>query len=223
MRVDQHIIHAIDQYLSANRITQKEFARRLGVSEATIVKWRRQGNGISGPRWRAIYPIIKRYLPPSRIYITNAGEEEYSSLNDDKGFDPKTLPSRIPILNTEKLKKYNPIVSIEQFAQTEKLDRVDYRPKVAGVGGMFCYDLEFASNGVPTGARLFISSEVKPKNGSLVLAVAANGVVTLGTYSATGTVFELVVDGKKMPGKLDDIRRLFTGFFPVISYEVICF
>ena len=47
--------------------------------------------------------------------------------------------------------------------------------------------------------------------------------VTLGTFSATGTVFELIVDGKKMSGRLDSIRTLFSGFFPVISYEVICF
>ena len=223
MRVDQNIITAIDQYLQANRITQKEFARRLGVCEATVVKWHRAGNGISNVHWRTIYPIIKRYLPQNRIFITNAGNEEYSSLTGEHEIDPKFQPLFVPLLNTDKLKKYNPIVGIEQFAQSENLDRVAYRPKVAGVGGIFRYDLETASNGVPAGAWLYVSSEAKPKNGSLVLAVASNGVVTLGTYSATGTVFELIVDGKKMSGKLASIRTLFTGFFPVVSYEVICF
>lgn len=223
MRVDQHIITAIDQYLQANRLTQKEFARRLGVCEATVVKWHRAGNGVSNVHWRIIYPLIKRYLPQNRIFITNAGEEEYSSLTGEHEIDPKYQPSFVPLLNTDKLKQYNPIVGIEQFAQTEHLDRVAYRPKVAGVGGIFRYDLEFASNGVPAGALLYVSSEAKPKNGSLILAVATNGVVTLGTFSATGTVFELIVDGKKMSGRLDSIRTLFSGFFPVISYEVICF
>ena len=83
MRVDQHIITAIDQYLQANRLTQKEFARRLGVCEATVVKWHRAGNGVSNVHWRIIYPLIKRYLPQNRIFITNAGEEEYSSLTGE--------------------------------------------------------------------------------------------------------------------------------------------
>ena len=219
MNVDENISKALTQYIAASGTTQKEFACQLGFCEATIVKWRRPGNGISDANWKTLYGYIKPFLPKNRLYVSGSGEEEYSSLNEKRN----AVLVQIPVLKTDDLVKYNSVVGIEQFARSARLPRVDFTPKVAGVGGMFCYDLETASNGVPVGARLYVSSEAKPKNGSLILAVATNGVVTLGTFSATGTVFELIVDGKKMSGRLDSIRTLFSGFFPVISYEVICF
>ena len=222
MKVDQYIIRAINQYIAANRTTQKYFARQRGVSEATMVKWRKSGNGISDANWSALYSRIKDYLPKDRLYISSTGDEEYSSLNEGKK-NMYYIPVLIPSLKSADLIKYNPVVSVEQFAQSENITRIEYRPKVIGIGGMFSYELETASAGVPPGARLFVSSEAKPRNNSLVLAVTNGKEIVLGIFKTTGRMFELDSGEKKLTGHLDDIRRLFTGFFPVISYEVICF
>ena len=82
MKVDAYIVNAIDQYILANKLTQAAFAKQLGISEATMVKWRRQGNGITGRRWQHLYRYIKRYLPAERIFIAGNGEEHYSSATE---------------------------------------------------------------------------------------------------------------------------------------------
>lgn len=222
MKVDSFIVRAINQYITANKTTQKELASQLEVSEATMVKWRKQGNGIGDGNWQKLYMLIKQYLPKDRLYISSSGEEEYSSLNDGRK-SMYYVPVLIPHLKPSDLIKYNSVVSIEQFAQTETIARIEYRPKVPGIGGMFCFDLVNASAGVPSGARLFVSSEAKPRNGSLVLASTNTAEIILGFFRATGRVFELDTGERKETGRIEDIRRLFTGFFPVIAYEVICY
>jgi hypothetical protein len=220
MKIDQNIIRAISQYIAANKTTQKAISKQLGISEATMVKWHTVGCGITDANWTKLYALIKRYLPKDRIYISSSGQEEYSSLTDGRIYDE---PALIPVLTSGDLAKYNAVVSIEQFAQTKKLARIEYRPKVPGIGGMFEYVLETASAGVPQGARLFVSSEAKPRNGSLVLAVTGAGEVMLGVYNSTGREFELDSGANNTSGSIEDIRRLFAGFFPVITYEVICY
>jgi len=222
MKVDENIARAISQYIAASGTTQKAFASKLGVSEATMVKWRKPGNGVAEARWKTLFPLIRPYLPKSRLYVSGAGEVEYSSMLGGRRGRFRE-PSLIPFLQTSDLIKYNPVVSIEQFAQTEKLARIEYRPKVPGIGGMFGFDLVNASAGVPGGARLFVSSEAKPKNGSLVLAATNTAEIVLGHYSAAGRMFELDAGERRETGRIEDIRRLFTGFFPVIAYEVICY
>lgn len=44
MKVDAYIVNAIDQYILANKLTQAAFAKQPGISEATMVKWRRAEN-----------------------------------------------------------------------------------------------------------------------------------------------------------------------------------
>ena len=231
MKVDINIVNAIDQYLAANNIPQRDFAKRLGVSEATMVKWRRQGNGITGMRWATLYKFIKQYLPQDRIFISSNGEEHYSSLNDGRGgspyFEPKFVPAMVPLFSTGNIEQYNGmemVQSVEQFACQQQLPRVEYRPKVSGCGGIFAYDLPKAAAGIPQGARLYISSEAKPKNGGITLAVSsADGRVALGIYTVTGNTFTFATQPQSITGKLQDARTVFSVLLPVIMYEVICY
>lgn len=222
MKVDENIARAISEYITSSRTTQKAFAAKMGVSEATMVKWRKPGNGVAEARWKKLFPLIRPYLPKTRLYVSSAGEVEYSSMLGGRRGRFRE-PALIPLLKQSDLLKYDSVVNIEQFAQAEKLSRIEYRAKVPGIGGMFCFDLENASAGVPGGARLFVSSEAKPKNGSLVLAATNTAEIVLGVYSAAGRMFELDAGERRETGRIEDIRRLFTGFFPVIAYEVICY
>lgn len=221
MKVDQHIVRAINQYLAANRTTQKELCAHLEISESSMVKWKKHGGGIADNNWSKLYVLIKRYLPKDRIYISSAGVEEYSSLNEGRPQSDHAVC--VPLLNSSDLLKYNPIVGIEQYAQTEKLRRIEYKPKVKGISGMFCYKLETASEGIPEDASLFVSSEAKPRNDGLVLAVTSEGEILLGYFRTTGGAFEFSAGGKNRAGKLDEIRQIFAGIYPVISYEVVCY
>lgn len=222
MRVDKNIADAISKYIAERKITQKILAAELGVSETAMVKWHMPGCGITDKNWEKLFVRIRKYLPQERIYVTGGGRPEYSSLTEKKKnlFD---VLVHIPELKAGDLIRYTPVVGIEQFAREENLGCVEYCPKVAGVGGLFCHVLKTASAGVPKNARLFASSEAKPKNGRPVLAVTAGKEIVFGMYRATGRTFELNTGEKKLTGKLEDIRTMFTGFFPVISYEVVCY
>ena len=80
MIVDSHISEAIEKYLKANKIPAKELCKTLDISEPAFVKWRRPGKGILPRNWGVLFPLIKPYLPKSRFYIDERGEECYSSL-----------------------------------------------------------------------------------------------------------------------------------------------
>ena len=222
MKVDQHIVRALNQYLAANHTTQKVLSKQLNVSESTMVQWQKVGRGITFNNWSKLYPLIKRYLPKDRIYISSTGEEEYSSMADAKkqGF---YVPIAVPVMKPLNLLRYNAIVSLEQFARSESLNRTEYNPKIAGIGGIFCYELDKAGLGIPVGARLFVSSEAKPRNGSIVLCTTFSGEIVLGVFHTTGDTFELDAGERKFTGNLVETMRKFSGIFPVISYEVICY
>jgi len=222
MKVDQNIARAIKQYLAANNTTQKVLSKQIGVAESTMVQWFKPGRGISASKWAQLYPLIKRYLPKDRIYISSAGEEEYSSLNTAKK-NVFNFPVMVPLLKPAELARYTPIISIEQFAQTENLPRAAYQPKVPGVGGIFCYELDVPSIGVPQGAKLFASSEAKPTNNSIVLATTLSGEIILGVFHTSGNEFELDAGDRRITGNLVEVWRKFASLFPVVCYEVICY
>lgn len=223
MKVDINIINAIDQYIATNHINQKAFAKLCGVSETTLVKWRRQGSGITPIRWARLFQLIRQYLPASRIFISASGEEKYSSLLEGSGrndyFEPKFVPAMIPVLQPKDLVKYNAFVqNIEQFAFERDLPRIEFRPRVQCAGGIFCYKLEESQAGIPGGAFLYASSEAKPRQGQLIIAVTADKKIIVGRYSIRRERFTI----GEMNGNVDSIRTQFLGLFPIIVYEVIC-
>ena len=224
MKVDAYIVNAIDQYILANKLTQAAFAKQLGISEATMVKWRRQGNGITGRRWQQLYGYIKRYLPTERIFVAGNGEEHYSSATEGTGvrayFEPKYIPQMVPVLVDENLRDYQQMLqSVEQYVGGRAFPRVEYRPRGNAASGIFCYVLPQAAAGVPQGARLFISSEEKPHSGGLVLAVTAGGKIMLANYTTSGNTFTLS-GVETITGKLAQARQMLTMLATVVMYEV---
>lgn len=224
MKVDAYIVNAIDQYILANKLTQAAFAKQLGISEATMVKWRRQGNGITGRRWQHLYRYIKRYLPAERIFIAGNGEEHYSSATEGTGvrvyFEPKYIPQMVPVLVDEHLRQYQQMLqSVEQYVAGRDFPRVEYRPHSKATSGIFCYVLPQAEVGVPQGARLFVSSEEKPRSGGLVLAVTAAGKIMLANYTTSGNTFTLA-GRENITGKLAQAREMLTMLATVVMYEV---
>lgn len=222
MIVDAHIVRALNQYLAANKMTQKSLSRQLNVGEATMVQWMKPGRGIAYKNWANLYPLIKRYLPKDRIYISATGDEEYSSMSEGKK-QAFFVPYVVPVMKPLNLLRYNAIISVEQFAQKENLARVEYKPKIAGIGGIFAYDLDKAALGIPVGARLFVSSEAKPRENSIVLCTTISGEIVVGVFRTSGDTFEVDSGERKFTGNLVEIYRKFGGIFPVISYEVICY
>ena len=223
MKVDINIVNAIDQYIATNHINQKEFAKICGVSETTLVKWRRQGSGITPIRWARLFKMIRQFLPASRIFVSASGEEQYSSLLEGSGrndyFEPKFVPAMIPVLQPKDLLKYNAFVqNIEQFAFERDLPRIEFRPRVQSAGGIFCYQLEETQGGIPSGAYLYASTEAKPRQAQFVIAVTADKKIIVGRYSARCGRFNI----GEMGGNLDSIRTQLIGLFPIIVYEVIC-
>lgn len=228
MKIDINIVNAIDQYMLANKISANAFAEVLGISPATMVKWRRQGNGITGRRWQELYKHIKSYLPQDRIFVASNGEEHYSSLNEGTGgkayFEPKYVPQMAPVFTQEDLRRYNSMVeSVEQYACVNNLQRREYRQHIAGFGSIFCYDLPQAIVGVPAGARLYASENTKPRNGGLVLAVTSTGQILLGIYTVKGGSFTISCGVEKTTGKLAEARGMFTMICPVVMYEVFTY
>ncbi len=223
MKVDAYIASAIDQYIMANKLTQAGFAKQLGISEATMVKWRRQGNGITGRRWAELYKHIKRYLPKERIFTASNGEEHYSSANEGAGvrvyFEPKYIPQMVPVLEDKDLQAWPQMVqSVEQYVAGRDYKRAEYRAR-GPEAGVFCYMLSSATIGIPQGAQLFVSGEAKPTNGGLVLAVTTSGEIILATYTATGNTFTLT-GSQNITGQLSKAQELFTMLAPVIEYTV---
>jgi transcriptional regulator with XRE-family HTH domain len=223
MKVDIYITEALDKYCVQHRITQKQFARQLNVSEATMVKWRRQGTGISDIRWKSLFKLIRPYLPSDRIYLASNGEECYSSLNETVGkynyFSPKFIPALIPVLTASDLLKYNSFVqSIEQFAADHALPRVEYRPRIQSAGGLFAYQTTEEQEHIPAGATLYASTEARPKQNQITIAVTKDKRIVVGKYSASANTFKI----GSLHGSLDEISSILSGIFPVIVYEVVC-
>ena len=223
MKVDIYITEALDKYCVQHRITQKEFARQLNVSEATMVKWRRQGTGISEVRWKPLFKLLRPYLPTERIYLATNGEEQYSSLNESVGkynyFQPKFIPAHVPVLTSSDLIAYNSFVqSIEQYAADHDLPRIEYRPRIQCAGGLFAYQMTEEQDHIPAGATLYASTEARPKQNQITLAVTKDKRIVVGKYSANSSTFKIGA----VQGRLDDISSILSGIFPVIVYEVVC-
>lgn len=225
MRIDINIANAIDRLLNERHIAAAALAKELKISEAALVKWRRPGNGITGRMWQALYPKIKQYLPQERIFIAQNGEEHYSSLNETSKsgnpyFEPKFIPQMVPIFAEADLLAYLPMVqSVEQYACIHNLQRTEYRPRIAGCGGIFAHDLQSPASGMPVGARLFISSEAKPKSGCMALAIDMQGKLHIGLYTADNGLFSI----GGISGKLVQASTMITMICPVIMYEVITY
>lgn len=229
MRVDSNISAAIDRYLKSNGMTAKELCKKLGISEPAIIKWRRPGKGILNRNWIDLFPLIKPYLPKERFYIDENGEEQYSSTLEGTGnnqyFIPKYMPQMVPVFSLQEITDFPYIVqSVEQYSANIKSERIEYRPRTQGCGcGVFAMTVEKENEFIPKGALMFLSTDVRPKNGSVILFMDSNGDVNFGSYQLIADKYSISSTGNRIGGAVSKIREKISWIFPVLYYEVVTF
>lgn len=229
MRVDSHISAAIERYLRDNDMTAKELCIKLGISEPAMIKWRRPGNGIVQRNWEVLFPMIKQYLPEERMYTDERGEEQYSSLLEGTGgnpyFTPKYMPQMVPMFSFEQLENFPYIVkSIEQHSIDLDVKRIDYRPREKRTGsGVFAMKINFQNNVLPQNALLFASSELRPKDGCIVLFLNTAGKLDIGAFSIDASRYSIVTLNGRVEGAINSIRESISWIFPVLYYEVVTY
>lgn len=229
MRVDDNISMAIDKYIRENRTTAKDLCKKLDISEPAFVKWRRPGKGILPRNWIVLFPLIKKYLPKERIFIDENGNEQYSSTLEGTGcnsyFQPKYIPQLVPCVSTEQLLNFpNMVQTIEQYACGLGIERIEYRPRTQGCGaGVFAFDVDVENPFVPNGALLFSSTEVRPKNGSLVICLDTNNELRFGKYQIVADKYSIDFSTERVVGLVTKIHEKIKWIFPVLYYEVVTF
>ena len=229
MRVDSNISNAISQYLADNHSTARDLSKICGVSEPSMVKWHRPGKGILQRNWVVLFPLIKKYLPKDRIYVDENGQEQYSSTLEGTGgnpyFTPKFIPQMVPIFDIAQLAKFNTMVmTTEQYAQQLKVERIDYRPRIHGCGsGVFAMYMNLDCSIIPRGALVFASSELRPKNNSIVIVNDHQENVMIGRYGVIADKYSIVFDNGRVGGAINKIREKISSIFPVLYYEVVTF
>lgn len=233
MKIDSHIVRAIDQFIDENGISYEEFARQQGVSCASITKWRKVGNGMTAKRWAKLFPVIRKYLPQDRIFIDDAQKEQYSSAAAKQSsyvFEPKYIPLMVPVFSLEQLANYDDTLeSVMQLGIRLKAKQAEYRPKHKEKSSVFA--VEITDNALapvfPAKTTLFACAGERPVSGGLAVALPVGGKVILGTYTQRGGSFSVVsADGNpeaKVKGKVSDAKKLITWIFPVLYYEVVTF
>lgn len=230
MRVDRNIAVAITQYLEENNMAAKDLCEMLEVSQPAFVKWRRPGKGITVRYWEKLFPLIKKYLPAERMYVDASGQEQYSSMLEGTGchqyFQPRYIPQMVPVFTIEEIEQYPYVThNIEQFAIDNDVPRIEYRPRSKGCGaGVFAMQVDFKTGVIPVDALVFISAEIRPKNGSTVLFRDAPGVAQFGRYAQVDDRFSITCGRTVLvSGSLNQIRHLVQWIFPVMYYEVVTF
>ena len=231
MKIDSNIVKGIDQYILDNAITSKEFAKRMKVSEPTIIKWRKPGNGVVEPRWKMLFPLIRQYLPEDRIYLDDAGKEQYSSLIGNKGKKPQVIPQMAPVMTEKQLLKFDDMLeSVEQFAIRKNFPRIEYRAKHKNKDCVFALQIESNDHEpiIPQGSTLYLTSgaDAKPSTGNLVLCrVSGKNKIIVGKYLKDKSEFQVIPYGKNgenaVSGKIGEAKKILDWIFPVMFYEVI--
>lgn len=234
MKVDSHIAHAIDLFIAENKISAEEFSRQLGVSNASITKWRKVGNGITQIRWDALFPLLRKYLPKDRFYIDDAGKEQYSSAAAKQSayfFEPKYIPQMVPTFSLEQIATYDDTLeSVTQFGERLKVPMSEYRPKHKDKSSIFAIllDNDALAPVFPKRTTLFVCAGERPVfGGQIVILPAGAKQPVIGQYIRKGAEFSVIpADGKPqhaVSGKVADAKKLITWVFPVLYYEVVTF
>lgn len=230
MRVDSNISSAIDRYLKDSNLTAKDLAATMGVSEPAMVKWRRPGNGISQRYWEVLFPKLKKYLPKDRIYIDERGVEHYSSMLEGTGgssyFVPKYMPQMVPVLTFGELESFNHIINtIEQYSIIINAHKIEYRPRKKDCGsGVFASYVNFCNDIIPAGALLFASTELRPKDQSIILFLSADGEMDLGRFELKNDRYVIQkARGGQTDGYINNIADQIKWMYPVMYYEVVTF
>ena len=232
MKVDSHIVSAINQYVDENKITYEDFAKQFHVSCASMTKWRRVGYGINSKNWDMLFLKIRKFLPEDRIFINDAGKEQYSSVAEKQSayvFDPKYVPVMVPVFSITDMDNYDDTLeSVTQFGVGLKAKTAEYRPKHKDKSSVFAIRISDDSTApvLPKQTTLFVCAGERPQQSGMVVALPTDGKAMIGYYKRTGDKFEITPfnkDNEKVCGKVKDAKKLVAWIFPVLYYEVVTF
>lgn len=233
MKIDSHIVKAIDKFIEENGISYEDFARQQKVSCASITKWRKVGNGITATRWERLFPLLKKYLPQDRIFINDAQKEQYSSAAAKQSsyfFDPKYVPLMVPTFSLKEIADYDDTLeSITQLGERLKAKLSEYRPKHKDKSSIFA--IQITDNKLapvfPKRTTFFVCAGERPASSGLVLMLTADKIPVIGQYRRKGDEFSVTsADGERehsIRGKVADAKKMITWIFPVLYYEVVTF
>ena len=232
MRIDSHIVRAIDQMVKDRKISFEDFAREQGCSPAAITKWRKVGNGITSARWEKLFPLIKKYLPKDRIYIDDAQRERYSSATEHQSsyvFEPKYVPLMVPVFTLEQIAGYDDTLeSVTQYGIELKARLAEYRPKHKEKSSVFAVSLtdNALAPVLPDKTTMFVCAGERPENGGLIVALLKGSDKPLvGRYARIADRFAVKsLNGEILAdGIVADAKNTLTWIFPVLYYEVVTF
>lgn len=230
MKIDTHIINAIDKYIKERDAYAMDLARILDVSPATMTKWRKVGNGITDQKWNQLFPLIQKFLPSDRIFINDAGVAQYSSAVHDESEDTtKFMHQMAPLFTIETIAFYdNMLENIVQYGKRQRTRLYEYRAKHTNKTGVFAVQIdsdEFAPV-MPEGTILFSCTSETPKNGNVVILKTPETRIMIGRYEQSNSTFRVLsLDGKsqKLAGQISEARSMIQWIFPVLYYEVMTF
>jgi hypothetical protein len=233
VKIDSHIVNAIQEYIASNGMEAQEFASEMGVSGACITKWGKVGNGITQPKWQVLFPKIKQFLPKERIYIDDSGDERYLSTTKHESnyvFHPKYVPAMVHLFPLQMLSQFdNMLQSATQFGMDMGATLVEYRIKHAKKNGIVAVKMDSTEYDpvIPLGTTMFACTGGEaPKNGGLVIVKNVDGKVIVARYNKNEKSFSLndVVTGEPITVcDISSARKFIVWIFPVLYYEVVTF
>lgn len=233
MKIDSFIVTAQKDYMRDRKITAQEFSREMKISPACAVKWSKVGNGITDEKWNLLFPEIKKYLPPERIYIDDSGKERYLSATEhvsDYVFEPKYVPAMVPLIQLKYLSAFdNVIESVAQFSMKIGAGTVEYRPKHPDKSGIMAIKIDDNLHApvLPRDTTLFIATGGETISvGNLCVAKDIYGEIAIGHYCESKDQFavtDMVTNKPLVIGEIEQARRFIQWIFPVLYYEVVTF
>ena len=233
MKIDSFIVTAQKEYIRDKKMLLQDYAAEMGISPCCVTKWSKVGNGITDAKWKKLFPKIKKYLPKERIYIDDAGKEQYSSATEhisDYIFDPKYIPTMVYKIDLKYLSQFDNIIdSIAQFGERIGANTVEYRPKHANKNSIMAIGIDDNLHApiFPLGTTLFVSTagETIP-NGCICVVKDINGEIFIGHHVRKKDQFAVTdaMSGKPLLiGEIENARKFIQWIFPVLYYEVVTF
>ncbi|MGE4300868.1 MAG: hypothetical protein AB7F40_04605 [Victivallaceae bacterium] len=230
MKIDSHIVRAIEKFLSQSGTNYVEMAERIGVTPAAVTKWRKVGSGVAPERWSILFQMIKQYLPQDRIFIDDAGNEQYDSNTEHVSnyvFSPKFVPMMVPVFSIDQLSEYDDkLESTNELGIRTKTKMAECYPSRQVHGTIIALELAGRNYyGAEIGRRttMFATTGEKPKDGGIVIVRPTSGAPIVGEYKKTGdafTVRDMFRPDVEISGSVNNPSSVFMWIFPVMYYTV---
>ena len=87
---------------------------------------------------------------------------------------------------------------------------------------VFAINIDFENGIIPRGALAFASTEVRPKDGNIIIYLDNYSKVSVGYYSQSSEAFS--INGyRKISGHVNHLNSKIRWLFPILYYEVVTF